>query len=56
MTTKRPQPQSELTKLKEQRFERLVKISPELKDSVFASRLRVGRLTIAKWRRKYDTR
>lgn len=33
MTAKRAQPQSELIKLKEQRFKRLVKMSPELKDA-----------------------
>ena len=53
MTTKRPQTKIELTKIKEQRFKELVKLSPELKDDVFASRLRVGRKTIAKWREKY---
>ncbi len=53
MTTKRPQPVSELMKIKEQRFKVLIKLSPELRDSVFASRLRVGRVTISRWRRKY---
>lgn len=56
MTIKRPQPQSEIMALKEERFERLIKMSPELKDAVFASRLRVGRNTIARWRRKYEQR